>query len=323
MSSFNGDIESSSLLNEDVVSSSSSSSSVFWKNIRIFSIVTLFGLFSVCGVVMTVPGISIPFTSLKSTNNIDNPVAIVDGSYAVTRGMGHMQPDDGCVTMYNKQSVGLANEYTMVCLTGNERVQSLLFRQDELKMHKDISVVTGTDVFLTLYKNDNAVASVFSVTDKDLWEYTYDEIVLTFVRDHVYADQYQLMVELEGPVDVPGPCVLFSSASPQTKVFSSSFLICGRAGTEGTAMNAERFADIDVDITKLAIGFSHVSVGSLASVTMYSDSKMKRDDVSLQLEKSSHSDISKLHCLSSSSSQSKRKKSYWDTEMKAFQLVFE
>ena len=202
----------------------------------------------------------------------DGKDIIQDGMFKISHGLGHSSPDVGCVTFYDKSKNVGSRGYREICLTDDERIQSLRFKPSELKMEKDISVNIGTDAFLTLYYKMRPVISLYSSSEKDLWQYNFDEVAITYIKDHVYADQQQIMVELKGSVQPPAPCVLFSNNQPAKGTDMSHFLVCGRPGVDSVALNDERFYELGIDIKKLSRDFSHVTCGGLANIEIHSDS---------------------------------------------------
>lgn len=192
-------------------------------------------------------------------------------------------PEPGCVAFHDKsRSIGQRDNKEM-CLIDSERVQTLRFRPNDLAIGRDIALSTGPDSFVTLYQEGKATQNLFNVVEKDLWSYNFDEISITYIRDHIYSDSSQIMVEVEGVLAVPAPCVLFSGKTASPKDMKS-FMICGRSGVDSVVMNRVSFAQIGVDISKLSADFPFITTGELTAVDLYTDSSLKGPVLSLRAD---------------------------------------
>ena len=192
-------------------------------------------------------------------------------------------PEPGCIAFYDRsRSIG-QRDNKEICLIDNERVQTLRFRPRDLNIGKDIAVSTGPDSFVTLYREGKATQSIFNVMEKDMWSYNFDEVSITYIRDHIYSDSSQIMVEVEGALAVPAPCVLFSGKTASPKDMRS-LLMCSRTGVDSIVMNKSSFAQIGVDMGKLSRDFPFVSTGDLTSIDLYTENTFRGPELSLKAD---------------------------------------
>ena len=188
------------------------------------------------------------------------------------RGQG--TPEVGCVAFYDDSNVIGQRDHKELCLIDYDRVQTLRFKPSDIRIPADVTVSTGPDTFITLYYEGVATNTLFNVHEKGLWSLPIDEIAVTFIKDHVYSDDDQIMVEVDGPISIPPSCVLFSNKALSNRDVNS-FMMCGRAGVDTVVMNHDSFAELGVDMKKLAADFSHVYTGELATIDMYTLSSFR------------------------------------------------
>jgi hypothetical protein len=178
---------------------------------------------------------------------------------------------EGCISF--KETSGKSKQ---IWLTDSFRIQTMRFHAKDLKIPQSVTINTCRDVFATIYRKGKPVLSVFSDTEKDLTMYDFDEISITYVKNHIYSDQSQILLEVDGPVNTPDPCVKFSNVAPETRVGASNLLICGRTGENSVSLNEERLAELGIDLRKLSNDFPYVSTGGLSSMTMQSFGGLKK-----------------------------------------------
>jgi hypothetical protein len=182
----------------------------------------------------------------------------------------------GCVSFEEA-----SGSFKQICLTDNYRIQTMRFRSKELKVSQSVVLKTGLDVFVTIYDNHKPVLSIFSASEKDLSVYNFDEIAVTYINDHVYSDPKQILLEVDGPMNTPEPCVKFSNTAPGVRVGVSNLLICGQSGENTVELNEQKLAEIGIDLRKLAKDFPYVSTGGLSSMTMHTFDGVKKSVLSL------------------------------------------
>jgi len=200
----------------------------------------------------------------------------IDGLLSITHEtLKSKKPSIGCVTFEDVSKPIGRRDIKKLCLTSPDRVQTVRFKAEELLIPQDVEVSTGLDVFISLHKDGVPFMSLYDVTDKGIWSHPFDEIEVTYIKDHVYSDESQVMVELNGPINIPAPCVLFSTVDHLATKDVSSFLICGKTGDRSVVMNSDRFADIGIDMKKLSSDFSYVRAGALSSIKMYTENNFK------------------------------------------------
>ena len=187
-------------------------------------------------------------------------------THSISRGFGmYRNLLDGCVMIrQSSSSMTKEGDYTTVCLTGSERLQSHRMSSDSLGIRGDVSLVTGADAFVNMYYKNKPVASVFSSSEADLGNYLYDEIEVSYIKEHVFSDPLQIMVEVDGAIYLPANCAMFSNVDPSLSNDPSSLVVCGAAGKESVLLNTERLSEIGIDMRKLSNDFSFVSMGGLA-----------------------------------------------------------
>jgi len=221
-----------------------------------------------------------------------------EGLFKLTHGIHESRgklPEPGCVAFYDKsRSIG-QRDNKEICLIDNERVQTLRFRPLDLNIGRDIALSIGPDSFVTLYQDGRASQNLFNVIGKDLWSYNFDEISITYIKDHIFSDDSQIMVEVEGPLAVPAPCVLFSGKAISSKDMKS-LMMCSKPGVDTTVMNKPSFARIGVDMSKLSADFSFVTTGELAAIDLYTENNFKGPVLSLRAD--DKLDISKKEFVS-------------------------
>merc|ERR1711916_287932 len=100
---------------------------------------------------------------------------------------------------------------------------------------------------------------------------------------HIYSDSSQIMVEVEGALAVPAPCVLFSGKTASPKDMRS-LLMCSRTGVDSIVMNKSSFAQIGVDMVKLSRDFPFVSTGDLTSIDLYTENSFRGPELSLKAD---------------------------------------
>lgn len=178
---------------------------------------------------------------------------------------------EGCISF--KETSGKSKQ---IFLTDSFRIQTMRFHTKDLRIPQSVTINTCHDVFATIYSKGKPILSVFSGAEKDLSMYNFDEIAITYVKNHVYSDRSQILLEVEGPVNTLDPCVKFSNVAPETRVGVSNLLICGRTGENSVSLNEERLAEVGIDLRKLSNDFPYVTTGGLSSMTMHSFDGVKK-----------------------------------------------
>lgn len=200
-------------------------------------------------------------------------------SITVTRGIGVATPQNGCVSFHRATIFSEHREYAMVCLyDDSDQVQRVLFSPHKLGISGSLMADVGPDVLVTLLDKGEPVTSFFANDEIDLGTFNFGELEITWLKNQVFSDSQQIIVEVGSDKDVqssfsngiPASCVAFSGREDA----ASSLLICGAVGKDVVVLNSERFSDIGVDMRKLAREYPRVTMGKLAHGTFDFESEL-------------------------------------------------
>ena len=271
-----------------ILEASVSKNRVTWSLIIMFSFLIITMIITViCSYIYDTPE-SVAPRQYETTASFryDGHDVVQEGLFKLTHGRHEVHgklPEPGCVAFYDKdRSIGQRDNKEF-CLIDNERVQTLRFKPSDLNIRRDVAISTGPDSFVTLYQEGRATLNLFNVLEKDLWSHTFDEISISYIREHIYSDNSQIMVEVEGSLAVPAACVLFSSKAASAKDMKS-LMMCGRSGVDTIIMNKKSFAQIGVDMEKLGSDFPFVTTGELTAVDLYTENNFKGPVLSLRTD---------------------------------------